>query len=58
MGRPPYMRSVLDRNVITWCMTVQIYIKLLRNLQSSSLVMAVETDRCINRISMGETNTA
>ena len=53
-----YIRSVLDRNVIMWCKTVQIYIKLPRNLHSSSLVMAVEADRSINRISMGETNTA
>jgi len=35
-----------------------IYVKLIHNLQSSSLVMDVEIDRCINRISMGETNTA
>ena len=55
---PSYMRSALDRKVILRYMTVQIYIKLLRNLQSSSLVMAAETDWCINRISMGETNTA
>jgi hypothetical protein len=43
---------------LCWRMTIQIYIKLLRNLQRSSLVMAVEADRCINRINMGETNTA
>ena len=58
MGRPSYIQSVLDQNVIMRFMTVHIYIKLLRNLQSSSLVMAAETDWCINRISMGETNTA
>ena len=58
MGPPPYMRSDLDRNIIMLCMTLQIYVKLLHNLHSSSLVMAVVTDRCINRINMGETNTA
>jgi hypothetical protein len=44
MGPPQYMQSILDQNVIMWHTTVQIYIKLLRNLQSSSPVMAVETD--------------
>ena len=44
MGPLSYMQSVLDRNVIMRCMTVQIYIKLLLNLQISSLVMVVETD--------------
>jgi len=54
----PYMQFILDQNIIMRCMTLQIYIKLLHNLQSSSPVMAVETDRCINRICMDETNTA
>ena len=58
MGPPIYMWSILDRNIIMQCMTVQIYIKLPCNLQSLSLVMAVEADRCIDRINMGETNTA
>ena len=44
MGPPSCMRSVVDRNDIMRCMTVQIYIKLLPNLQPSSLVMPVETD--------------
>ena len=58
MGPPTYMRPVLDQNVIMPCKMVQMYIKLLHNLQRSSLFMAVETDRCINRINMGEANTA
>ena len=58
MGPPIYMWSILDRNIIMQWMTLQIYIKLPCNIQSSSLVMAVEADKCINRINMGETNTA
>ena len=58
MGPPSYVWSILDRNIIMRCTTVKIYTKLLHNLQSSSFVMAVKTDRCINRISMCETNTA
>ena len=44
MGPRSCMQSVFDRNIITRYMTVQLYIKLLPNLQSSSLVMAVETE--------------